>query len=85
MTIHSDVVGSRHLAVEIHSASQGAHLAVPSHELALSDEYRIRVLAEIVAVDIVIIAGRKNGLEHVLEVISFILLHLQTDSVILRY
>ena len=82
--IHGDVVGVWHLTIEIHASAQAAHLAVPSHELALGDEHRVRTLAESVPVHEVVVALGKHCLEHVLKVIPLVLLHLQPGPVLLR-
>ena len=81
--VHGDVVALRHLAIEVHTAAEGAHLAVTAHELALGDEDRCGVGTEVVTVHEIVLAGGQDGLEQVLQVVALVLLHLQLHLVLL--
>ena len=82
--VHGDVVTLRHLAVEIHAAAEGAHFAVPAHELALGDEDRGGIGTQVVPRHVVVLAGREDGLEQVLQVVALVFLHLQFHLLLLR-
>ena len=81
--VDDDVVGLGHRAVEVHPTAQGAHFAVAAHELALGDEYRRGVLAEVLRVDHVVVALRQDALEELVERLLVLLAHLRLDLLLL--
>ena len=82
--IDSDIVGSRHVAVEIQATAHGTHLTITTHELILSNDDRVAGLTEIVSLDIIFILLRKDCLKQVRNIILLILREFQLLSVLLR-